>query len=50
MYKEFKFFLEDAETLGRIVRVSMYENFASVELVNDDGEEIKLTMSKEEVK
>lgn len=45
MYDKFKVLMEEAECLGKIVRLTMYETYASIDLVAEDGEEISLTMT-----
>lgn len=48
MYDKFKVLLEEAECLGKIVRATMYETYASIDLVADDGKEISLTLTMKE--
>jgi hypothetical protein len=45
MYDKFKVLLEEAECLGKIVNATMYETYASIDIVDDDGKKISLTMT-----
>ena len=45
MYDKFKVLLEEAECLGKIVSTTMYETYASIDIIADDGEEISLNMT-----
>ena len=45
MYKKFKLLLEEAECLGEVVRATMYETYASIDLVAEDGKMVSLTMT-----
>ncbi len=48
MYDKFKVLLEEAECLGEIVKATMYETYASIDIVSDKGEQISLTMTIKE--
>ena len=51
MCEKFKWLLEEAECLGKVVSATMYdETYANIEMVTNDGKKIKLTMSMEEQK
>lgn len=45
MYDKFKVLLEEAECLGKIVNATMYETYASIDIIADDGKKVSLTMT-----
>ena len=45
MYEKFKTLLVAAEIIGTIEKATMYETYASIDLVDKDGEKVSLTMS-----
>ena len=47
MYGKFKILLDESECLGKIVGATLYEDWASVEIVDDDGEKYTLSFRKE---
>lgn len=48
MYDKFKWLLEEAECLGKVIRTTMYETYANIDIVADDGKEISLMMTMKE--
>lgn len=48
MYDKFKVLLEEAECLGKIVNATMYETYASIDIVAEDGKKITLSMTIKE--
>ena len=45
MYEKFKIVLKAAELIGTIEKATMYETYASIDLVDKDGKKVSLTMS-----
>lgn len=45
MYDKFKVLLEEAECLGKIINATMYETYASIDIVDDNGKKVSLTMT-----
>lgn len=48
MYDKFKVLLEEAECLGKIVNATMYETYASIDIISEDGKKISLSMTIKE--
>jgi len=49
MYEKFKILMKAAELIGTIEKVTMYETYASIDLVDKGGKKVSLTMSIMEV-
>jgi len=45
MYDKFKWLLEEAECLGTVVNATMYETYANIALVAEDGKKTSLMMT-----
>lgn len=45
MYDKFKILLKAAELIGAIEKTTMYETYASIDLVDKDGKKVSITMS-----
>lgn len=45
MYNKFKVLLEEAECFGKVVTASMYETYANIEIIDDNGKKISLTLT-----
>jgi hypothetical protein len=45
MYEKFKTIQRAAEQVGKIEKMTMYETYASIDLVDKDGNKVSLTMS-----
>ena len=50
MYSKFKALLEVAERLGTVVRANMYDTFATIEAVTEDGKKVSWSVNVEEEK
>jgi hypothetical protein len=48
VYNKFKVLLEEAEFLGKVVTACMYETYASIEIIDDEGRKISLSMTIKE--
>lgn len=45
MFDDFKMILQTAELIGKIEKMTMYETYASIDLVDVDGNKVSITMS-----
>ena len=48
MYDKFKWLLEEAECLGNVTNATMYETYANIDIVTEDGKKISLMMTIKE--
>lgn len=48
MYDKFKWLLEEAECLGTVTNATMYETYANIDIVAEDGKKISLMMTIKE--
>lgn len=49
MYENFRFLINAAELIGKIEKITMYETYASIDIVDKDGKKVSITMSVTEV-
>lgn len=45
MYENFRFLINAAELIGKIEKMTMYEAYASIDLIDIDGKKVSITMS-----
>lgn len=45
MFDDFKMIMQTAELIGKIEKMTMYETYASIDLVDMDGKKVSITMS-----
>lgn len=45
MYEKFKTMLKAAEAIGEIEKATMYETYASIDLIDKDGKKVSITIS-----
>ena len=48
MYEEFKLFLKAAEMVGKVDKMTMYETYASIDVVAKDGKKMSVSVTIKE--
>jgi hypothetical protein len=49
MFDNFKMIMKAAELIGTIEKMTMYESYASIDLVDKDGKSVSITIAVTEV-